>query len=155
MMSYQIFLNNAALADEDGALELVARHGCGFRRTAVRTVTRDRRWRFREAARANRAAQGIGIILASVLTMGFADALVKLVSADLTIWQIFAARSLVAIPIMVALLFATGVSIRPRAPVWAFLRSGLLVLTWLAFYASLPVLSRSPLQRLPPIPARS
>ena len=44
---------------------------------------------------------------------------------------------------MVALLFATGVSIRPRAPVWAFLRSGLLVLTWLAFYASLPVLPLS------------
>ena len=61
-------------------------------------------------ARPDRTALGIGIILASVLTMAFADALVKLVSAELTIWQIFATRSLVAIPIIVALLFAVGVS---------------------------------------------
>jgi len=43
----------------------------------------------------DRTAQGVGFILASVVTMAFADALVKLMSADLTIWQIFAARSLI------------------------------------------------------------
>ena len=49
-----------------------------------------------QAARPDRTALGIGIILASVLTMAFADAIVKLVSADITIWQVFVARSLVA-----------------------------------------------------------
>ncbi len=97
----------------------------------------------REDARPDRAAQGVVIILASVLTMAFADAVVKLVSSDLTLWQVFVARSLFAIPIMFALLRATGVGLEPRVPKWALLRSLLLVLTWLAFYASLPVLSLS------------
>ena len=97
----------------------------------------------RKEARPQRTAQGVGIILASVLTMAFADAVVKLVSANLTLWQVFATRSLVALPILTLLLLATGVGLRPRAPMWAFVRSGLLVLAWLAYYASLPVLSLS------------
>jgi drug/metabolite transporter (DMT)-like permease len=96
-----------------------------------------------EVARSHRTAQGVAIILASVATMAFADAVVKLVSADLTVWQVFVARSLVASAVMVALLLATGVGLKLRAPKWALVRSVLLVLTWLAFYASLPVLSLS------------
>ena len=91
----------------------------------------------------DRIALGIGMILASVLTMAFADAVVKLVSADLTVWQVFVARSLVAIPIILLLLFRAGLGLGWRAPAWTLLRSALLVLTWLAFYASLPVLSLS------------
>ncbi len=98
---------------------------------------------YREEARPDRTAQGVGIILASVLTMAFADAVVKLVSADLTVWQVFVARSLFAIPIMMALLLARGVGLKLRAPKWALVRSVFLVLTWLTFYASLPVLSLS------------
>lgn len=96
-----------------------------------------------DGARPHRTAQGVGLILASVLTMAFADALVKLVSADLTLWQVFAARSLVAVPILTVLLLTVGVSLKPRSLKWAFVRSALLVLTWLAFYAALPVLSLS------------
>ncbi len=98
---------------------------------------------YREEARHDRTAQGVVIILASVLTMAFADAVVKLVSANITVWQVFVVRSLVAIPIMVALSLATGVSLKPRVPKWAVVRSALLVLTWLAFYTALPVLSLS------------
>ena len=36
----------------------------------------------------DRTALGVGIILASVLTMAFADSVVKLVSAELTLWQV-------------------------------------------------------------------
>ncbi len=96
-----------------------------------------------EAERPQRTALGIIIILASVLTMAFADAVVKLVSADLTLWQVFVARSLVAVPILILLLRLTGAGLKLKAPKWALIRSGLLVLTWLAFYASLPVLSLS------------
>lgn len=96
----------------------------------------------KQEARSDKTAQGIVIIVASVLTMAFADAVVKLVSSDLTIWQVFVARSLVAIPIMIALALATGVGLKPRTP-WVLVRSALLLLTWLALYASLPVLSLS------------
>jgi drug/metabolite transporter (DMT)-like permease len=87
--------------------------------------------------------QGIVIILASVLTMAFADAMVKLMSADLTLWQVFVARSLFSVPVIVALVFATGTGLRLHAPHWAAARSVLLVLAWLVFYASLPVLTLS------------
>ncbi len=97
----------------------------------------------RGQARPDQTAQGVVIILASVLTMAFADAVVKLVSANITVWQVFAARSAVAIPIIIAVLLATGVGLRPRSPKWALVRSVLLLLTWLAFYAALPVLSLS------------
>ena len=86
---------------------------------------------------------GAGTIVASGLAMSFADAMVKQVSADFTIWQIYVARSLVAIPILVVLVVATGVGLRPRAPGWTYLRGLLLVLMWLAYYASLPVLKLS------------
>ena len=94
-------------------------------------------------ARPQRTALGVGLILVSVLAMAFADAVVKLVSAELTVWQVFAARAFVAIPILIALLLAGGVGLKLRAPGWAFLRAGLLVLAWLAYYASLPVLDLS------------
>ncbi len=91
----------------------------------------------------DRIGQGIGIILASVVTMSFADAIVKLMSADLTVWQVFVARSLFAIPCLIALASAGGISLRPRSTRWVLVRSALLVLTWLAFYAALPVLDLS------------
>lgn len=94
-------------------------------------------------ARPDRTAQGVGIILASVVTMAFADAVVKLVSADLTIWQIFAARSLTALVLLVILLRALGIALLPRRPGWVLLRSVLLVLAWITFYASLPVIPLS------------
>jgi drug/metabolite transporter (DMT)-like permease len=96
-----------------------------------------------EGTRPQRTALGVGLILASVVTMAFADALVKLVSADVTLWQIFVVRSIVAVPILALLLLATGVGLRVRAPKWAFIRAALLVLTWIAYYAALPVLSLS------------
>jgi hypothetical protein len=64
----------------------------------------------REQDRPHRTAQGIACILASVVTMAFAGALVKLASASLTLWQVFAARSLVAVAILVTDLFVAGIS---------------------------------------------
>ncbi len=95
------------------------------------------------AEKSDQIAQGIFIILASVAAMAFADAVVKLVSSNLTIWQVFAARSIFAVPCLVVLGRITGVSFIAIVNRWVFLRSALLVLTWLAFYASLPVLKLS------------
>ena len=98
----------------------------------------------REAdARPDRTALGVGLILASVSAMAFSDAVVKLVSADMTVWQIFAVRALFAIPPLLAFLSARGIRTRLRMSRWMLLRSALVVLAWLFFYASLPALSLS------------
>ena len=94
-------------------------------------------------AKPDRILKGIGIILASTVAMAFGDAVVKLVSSDLTVWQVFAVRSTFAIPCLVALASWKGFRLRPIAAKWIVVRSALLVLTWLAYYASLPVLSLS------------
>jgi drug/metabolite transporter (DMT)-like permease len=92
----------------------------------------------------DRTAQGIILILGSVLLMAFADAMVKLASGDLTVWQIFATRSVIALPLMALIaLVADRRGFRLISPGWSMVRSVLLVLTWLTFYASLPLLTLS------------
>ena len=91
----------------------------------------------------DRTTLGIALIVLSVLAMAFADALVKLASADMPVWQIFVARSVVAIAILAAIMRATKIAMRPLSLKWAYIRTGLLVLTWLAFYAALPMLQLS------------
>lgn len=93
--------------------------------------------------RPDQIVQGVVIILASVAAMAFADAVVKLVSNNLTVWQVFVARSIFAIPCLLALGRLKGVSFTDILSKWVFARSVLLVLTWLVFYASLPVLNLS------------
>ena len=85
---------------------------------------------------------GIVLIVGSVFLMSFGDALVKYVGAELTLWQIFVTRSLVALPLLVVLLRAGGTlaAMRPKAVSWVSLRSLLLVAMWILFYAALPVL---------------
>ncbi|GFE63735.1 DMT family transporter [Litoreibacter roseus] len=97
----------------------------------------------RAQGRSDRTGQGIVIILASVLTMAFADAVIKHVSTDLSVWQIFVCRSLIAIPVLIGALRVTGRRFAMHAPIWVVLRSGLLVLSWIAFYTSLSVLDLS------------
>ena len=88
----------------------------------------------------DRLALGILVILASVTAMAFADAMVKLVSSDMTLWQVFVARSLFALPCLAGIALAGGRGLLPRVPGWTLARSVLLILTWLLFYTSLPVL---------------
>ncbi len=91
----------------------------------------------------DRTILGIVLILGSVLIMAFADAVVKLVSSDLLLWQIFLIRSLFAIPFLFAFFQFAKKNPKPKHVPWALARSALLVLTWLAFYASLPYLTLS------------
>ena len=85
-------------------------------------------------------AVSIVTLTASVFAMAFADALVKLVSGDLTVWQVFAARSAFAIPCLMAVLHFTGGRVPFKAPRWVSVRSLLLIVTWLAYYSCLPIL---------------
>ena len=101
------------------------------------------------AARPDRVALGVATMVATALAMSFGDAVVKLVSADFTVWQIYVARSALAIPMIVALLAARRPravlprALLPRALGWAVLRSFLLMAMWIAFYMALPLLSLS------------
>jgi drug/metabolite transporter (DMT)-like permease len=89
-------------------------------------------------------ALGVVTIVATVFAMSFADAVVKYVSAELPLWQIFVMRSLVVIPLLVALpLFGRPTPVRPKSLFWTFLRGLLLVMMYVAIYAAAPVLSLS------------
>ena len=82
---------------------------------------------------------GIATMIATTAVMSFGDALVKRVSADFGLWQIFVLRSLVALPLLLLLLSATrGLrALHGGATAWAALRSALLIGMWVAFYAAL------------------
>ena len=86
-------------------------------------------------------ASGIGLILLSTAAMALADALVKLASSELTVWQIFAVRSAFAAACLLALVRWQGQRMRTHSPRWVVVRSALLVACWLAYYASLTMLT--------------
>lgn len=92
--------------------------------------------------RTDRAGLAVGFILVATFTMALQDAVVKLFSTELTLWQLFTLRSLMVIPLLIVLAAVTGSrrAIWPRRIVWAFLRGMLLVGMYVAFYAALPLL---------------
>ena len=86
---------------------------------------------------------GVAVILATTLTMSLGDAAIKLLSADFVLWQIFVLRSLIAIPVVVALikLRSRTASLMPRRIGWVALRSLMLTFLWVAYYSALPHLT--------------
>lgn len=80
------------------------------------------------------------VIVFTVIVLSFGDALIKKVSADLVMWQIFVLRSLLAVPVLLAILrfWSPGVGLMPNAPGWTTVRSLMLVVMWIIYYASLP-----------------
>ncbi len=92
--------------------------------------------------RPDRTGAAILFMVASTFLMAFQDAVVKLVSIDLPLWQLFVLRSAFVVPALIAVGWATG-SIKPKAPGWSLARGMLLVAMYVAFYAALPVLDLS------------
>ena len=88
---------------------------------------------------------GVCVIVGTVATMALTDAIIKYISSDFPLWQIFVVRSLVALTILIAMvLFGSRIdTIRPLSMKWTLLRSVLLVLMYVAIYAAAPVLSLS------------
>ncbi|WP_120499264.1 DMT family transporter [Roseovarius sp. EL26] len=83
---------------------------------------------------------GIFTILLTVFAMALTDAFVKFSSADMTLWQIYVCRSVLALPVLV--LLANG-HFWPKAVGWVTLRSFVLVAMYLAIYAAIPLLDLS------------
>jgi len=85
----------------------------------------------------------VGSIMLSVLVLSLGDAVIKLVSVNFTLWQIYILRSAIALPVIVVMIHLFKAShhrqsLLPAAPGWTALRSLLLALMWIAYYASLP-----------------
>jgi drug/metabolite transporter (DMT)-like permease len=83
---------------------------------------------------------GIITILLTVFAMALTDAFVKFSSADMTLWQIYVCRSVLALPILV--LLGKG-HVQPKAMGWVTVRSIALVAMYLAIYAAIPLLDLS------------
>ena len=98
--------------------------------------------------RPDRVAIGAGLIVFAVFLMALQDALIKLTSADLPLWQLYVLRSVIAIPALATLatLSGKGMAVRRLAfERWTMLRAILLVLMYISIYAAIPILPLSTL----------
>lgn len=84
--------------------------------------------------RSSRLPQGVLAIVASVFAMALTDAIIKLSSSGMTLWQIWVLRSGIVVPI---LLVATRGRIATSP--WVVVRSFALVVQYLCLYAVLPL----------------
>ncbi|AZO10375.1 MULTISPECIES: DMT family transporter [unclassified Mesorhizobium] len=85
-----------------------------------------------------RIGSGVITILVTVFAMALADAFIKFVSADMTLWQIYVLRSLFVVPVLALL---AGRRSWPSGLRWILLRSLALTLMYLAIYGVIPFLS--------------
>lgn len=85
----------------------------------------------------------IGAVVTMTLATALSDVMVKGASDGVSLWQIFALRAVFAVPVLflIIVIFAPR-ALRafnaPAAAGWLTLRSALMVLNWIAFYAALP-----------------
>lgn len=99
-----------------------------------------------KAARPQRVAFGIILIVATALTISIQDVVFKLFSHNLTLWQIFALRGLLALPALFVIGWIRGQFkhvLHLSFQAWPLLRGISLTITFLAFYAAIPFLSLS------------
>ena len=87
---------------------------------------------------------GVTTIVGTVLALSLGDALIKSLGGNdsMGIWQLFAVRSLLALPVLffgAVLFFGTG-RLAPKSVKWIAVRSALLAMMWIAYYLSLPLL---------------
>jgi len=86
------------------------------------------------------------LILSAAFTISVQDVVFKLFSSELTLWQIFALRGMLAVPLLLAVSWARGVQrgvLCAALGKWPILRSIFITTTFLAFYAAIPFLSLS------------
>ena len=92
----------------------------------------------------DRTPLAIGLIVGAVLLFSGSDAVLKAVSGDFSLWQIYTIRSAFSVPVLLILLMRAGIGrcFRIARP-WVLLRSLLLVGAWLAYYTALPLIDLS------------
>ena len=84
--------------------------------------------------------RAIVAIVGAVGVLSFGDAVIKAFSLNLPIWQLFVLRSLIVLPLLVAIqsIWLAQTTLRPTALTWVALRSLLLTLMLISYYLALP-----------------
>lgn len=98
------------------------------------------------ALRPQNIMRGVSLITAAALAISIQDVVFKLFSGELNLWQIFALRGVLVIPMLFAVLWARGAHqgvARAALGKWPLLRSVFITTTFLAFYGAIPFLSLS------------
>lgn len=93
----------------------------------------------RTGRRVDNNAVAIAVILATVFFLALGDAVIKGISTQFTLWQIFTLRSVLVLPVLVVALRwrSRALVFWPQRPWWTLLRSALLSAMWIAYYYSL------------------
>jgi len=93
-----------------------------------------------EVPKADNLKLAIGAIVLGCFALSLGDALIKQQSASFVLWQIFIMRSVIVIPVLVYLvrIHSCADPIMPRHPGWTLLRSLVLALMWVFYFAALP-----------------
>ncbi|WP_069384907.1 DMT family transporter [Halomonas caseinilytica] len=90
-------------------------------------------------------SRGVTLIVGAVFLLALADALVKYLSASITLWQLYVLASSVSLPTL-AWLIITQRKTRPLPLIswrWVGIRSLLLLLMWMIYYMALPLIPLS------------
>lgn len=88
--------------------------------------------------------QGVILILAAVFLLALADALVKYLSASVSLWQLYVLASLMSLPTLIGvIIIRSGSRLGIASLRWVAVRSLLLLLMWIAYYAALPLIPLS------------
>ena len=93
----------------------------------------------------DRLSLAIVTILVTCLALSFGDANIKGSADRFALWQVFAWRSSLALPVFLGLMLVLvpRADWRPKAPGWMVVRVVLLVSMWVFYYLSLPHLQLS------------
>lgn len=93
-----------------------------------------------EAPKADNLKIAIGAIVAGCFGLALGDALIKQQSATFVLWQIFVLRSALLMPFLFYLVrvYRNADPIIPRRFGWTLLRSMILVVMWVFYFAALP-----------------
>jgi len=92
----------------------------------------------------DRTVLAVALIVGSMLLLSSMDAAVKGMTDEFSLWQVCAARSLFAVPILAVIVIAGGVArLRQIFRPWVVLRCLLFVGMWISYYASLPLMDLS------------
>ncbi len=86
------------------------------------------------------------LVIAATFVISLQDVTFKAFGATMTLWQIFALRGVLAIPLFLAARPRRfGYLLAQALQPWVFLRGGFMTLSFLAFYTAMPFLSLSTL----------
>jgi len=80
------------------------------------------------------------MIVFAVFLMALQDAIIKVASSGLTLWQIYVLRSSLALPVLLVAGIGSAATLRSALGFWALFRAVLLMLMYVSLYASIRVL---------------